>query len=195
MERNRINNTTNRGKKVLSTYSLSFYNLLLEKPFDEISVQDICDAAGYKRSTFYNYFNDKYDLLDYCWYKITEKVSTKDYEGFSTDYVLERLFCRIYTLCERYEDKLKRIFAKNMPESYFIASFRIYMTVKVKTILENTIKDSPQTIPDDLLAEYYCSTFILVFEWRFIRDRLKNKEQTQNMMSNFVGNIIGNFAK
>lgn len=193
MERKKINITTKHSRKVAGSYAISFYNLLLEKPFDEVSVQDICDLSGYKRSTFYNYFKDKYDLLDYCWYRLTEKISTKDFKGFSSDYVLERLFSRMYTLCERYEDNLKKIFTNNMPESYFIASFRIYMTIKIKTILENTIKDSPQMIPDDLLAEYYCSTIILIFEWRFIRDRLKNKEQAQNMLAYFVKNVSNVF--
>ena len=34
------------------------------------SVQKICDICNYPRSTFYNYFDDIYDLMDYCWIAI-----------------------------------------------------------------------------------------------------------------------------
>ena len=33
------------------------------KSFEEIKVSDICKEAHINRSTFYNNFNDKYDLL------------------------------------------------------------------------------------------------------------------------------------
>ena len=38
-------------------------NLILEKPFDSITVQDVLDRAGVSRSTFYVHYRDKNDLL------------------------------------------------------------------------------------------------------------------------------------
>ena len=37
--------------------------LLLEKPFDDITVQDVLDRAKVSRSTFYSHFRDKNDLF------------------------------------------------------------------------------------------------------------------------------------
>jgi AcrR family transcriptional regulator len=39
-------------------------NLMQTKGFDEISVQDITDAATVNRATFYDHYTDKYSLLD-----------------------------------------------------------------------------------------------------------------------------------
>jgi len=39
-------------------------SLLMERRFDEITVQDIAGRAGVNRATFYAHFQDKYDLLE-----------------------------------------------------------------------------------------------------------------------------------
>lgn len=38
--------------------------LLEKKSFDELTVQDILDASGISRGTFYRYFSDKYDVVN-----------------------------------------------------------------------------------------------------------------------------------
>lgn len=37
--------------------------LMLEKPFDDITIQEVLDRAGVGRSTFYSHYSDKDDLL------------------------------------------------------------------------------------------------------------------------------------
>ena len=39
--------------------------LICKMPFQSITIKKICDEAGVVRVTFYNYFVDKYDALDY----------------------------------------------------------------------------------------------------------------------------------
>ncbi len=39
--------------------------LMQEKPFDKITIKQICDRAGVIRATFYNHFEDKYAALNY----------------------------------------------------------------------------------------------------------------------------------
>ena len=58
----------NQKEKIstIRTYVLlrkALYELLTEKPFEKISLTDICTRSMVPRSTFYRYFEDKYDLL------------------------------------------------------------------------------------------------------------------------------------
>ncbi|WP_086428869.1 TetR/AcrR family transcriptional regulator [Staphylococcus cornubiensis] len=48
--------------------------LLKEKQFNAITIQMICDLAEINRSTFYRYFEDKYDLLYYVSLEISNRV-------------------------------------------------------------------------------------------------------------------------
>ena len=43
----------------------ALFSLLKERPFHSISVKNICETAYINRSTFYNHFEDKFDLLRY----------------------------------------------------------------------------------------------------------------------------------
>ena len=42
----------------------SFLRLLDERPFEKITVKNIVDDCGLTRNTFYNYFEDTYDVVD-----------------------------------------------------------------------------------------------------------------------------------
>ena len=42
----------------------AFWKLYRERPIEKISVKEICETAGYNRSTFYEYFTDSYSVLE-----------------------------------------------------------------------------------------------------------------------------------
>ncbi len=46
--------------------------LLQKKTFDKVSVKDICDEASVNRTTFYNYFDNKKQLLEATMFASTE---------------------------------------------------------------------------------------------------------------------------
>lgn len=52
----------NITKKALAA---SMKKLMEEKPFDKISVIDICEGCGMNRKSFYYHFSDKYDLVNW----------------------------------------------------------------------------------------------------------------------------------
>lgn len=54
-----------RVKRTRGLILRAFSDLLAEKGFESISVQDVTDKAQVNRATFYDHFVDKYKLLDY----------------------------------------------------------------------------------------------------------------------------------
>ena len=53
-----------RTKKTREKIEGKFIQLLQEKSFPKITVQDILDAAGINRTTFYRHYRDKYELAE-----------------------------------------------------------------------------------------------------------------------------------
>ncbi len=65
-----------RRKKMTKTLiSESLKGLMQKHPFEKITIKMITDAAGVIRPTFYNYFCDKYEVLEWIFVdEIVEKV-------------------------------------------------------------------------------------------------------------------------
>jgi AcrR family transcriptional regulator len=59
-----------RVRRTRSLILQSFENMLAEKNFESISVQDVTDKAQINRATFYAHFQDKYALLDHSIHKM-----------------------------------------------------------------------------------------------------------------------------
>ena len=63
------------------TYMLlraALFAQLSKRPFEQITLTDICSTALVSRSTFYRYFEDKYDLLRYCLQSLLEESGLSD---------------------------------------------------------------------------------------------------------------------
>lgn len=56
--------TDKRIYKTKKNLKQTLLQLMDKKPFDKISVSELCEEAATSRITFYNYYEDKYDLLD-----------------------------------------------------------------------------------------------------------------------------------
>jgi Transcriptional regulator len=72
-----------RPARTVSALRTSLIELMLEKHYDSITVQDIIDRANVGRSTFYSHFRDKEDLLVGDWKRFYEMIA--EYTNLSGD--------------------------------------------------------------------------------------------------------------
>lgn len=59
-----VNPNDPRAKRTRKYIQKAFTDLLVEMDFENLSIQDIMDRAELNRATFYNHYQDKYELLE-----------------------------------------------------------------------------------------------------------------------------------
>ena len=163
------NKSTLKVNKTKKTLEDALGALLEEKPFEEIRVIDICSKANMHRSTFYTYFNDKYELLkskldeyeakfleDLQRYKIEDKL-----KDFHIDIMIKIL--QYFYFNRKY---LKIIFQNNKDNSIT----KILQKYLEAYVIEG-VKDMKLAKPDkpyffNVIGAFYSGAFITVIsEW------------------------------
>ncbi len=177
---------TRSAKRVLGALSESLFDMLCKKSFEELTVGEICDDCSYPRATFYNYFDDKYDLLDFYWYLLFRQIKFEDVPTSDLKETVALFFERLYFVLNQNKTDIKKLLVHNPVSGYFINSCKTYLSKnlrpKIKTVLS---EDSP--VPADVISDHLANTLILVFGKYFENDTF-TKEKTKLYLDYLLGN-------
>ncbi|MCI8537589.1 MAG: TetR family transcriptional regulator [Oscillospiraceae bacterium] len=92
--------------------------LMAEKPFNKISVGDICERCGMNRKSFYYHFQDKYDLVNWIFY--TEFISNVRLEEQSSAWGLLDDICTYFYRERQFYRSALQIQGQNSFREYFV---------------------------------------------------------------------------
>lgn len=135
--------------------------LMLQKPFEKISVSDIAEACNMTRTTFYYHFKDKYDLMNWIYY--TETVPY-----MSTSHKVENWADGLRDLC--YYMRENRIFYRNALNTTGQNSFQEYLYDYIHDLSMSVIESIEGVGFDerkwDFIAEFIATSFVgLIVRW------------------------------
>ena len=159
-----------------------FCDIYSKKPIEKISIQEIANNAGYNRSTFYQYFTDIYELLDYVETDLLNYIKKElAKEAKSENTVKNVLHCF---------EKESHIAALNaLFGDYGSARFleRLKREIPVDKWALNFPKDSAKT---PYLLEFYISTAISLLRLWFRRQKdLPSDELFELVQNLYTGGI------
>lgn len=174
-------NKTRFSKRALAEFSYTMIELLTKKPFENIMVSEICEISNYPRATFYNYFEDKYDLLNYCWDYFSEKIDFKD-ENMDYDEKMYDLFDSFYDFFEKNIEILKKITKQNNINGEFMQNFKTYIKNQINIKIKDCSCLKKKKVPQEILVEHYSNTVVLILEWGFLKENILSKEDAKNYL-------------
>lgn len=157
------------AKRTLKDLVQALIDLLREKPLEKITIQELSDKAMISRGTFYNYFYDKYDLLNFFWERIQWEIDPgfgknnlpiDNHEGYM-DLLLRNLINYLSK-----EKQLYRSIMVNNENSLFSQNMHNYIEGEILSKLKEG-KDSEikYMIPIELLATIYANTITTLGKW------------------------------
>ncbi len=142
-------------------------NLMQKKSFDEISVQDITDAATVNRATFYDHYTDKFALLDALvaggFHKLLDERNVK-YDGTcaSKAGAIILATCDYLSQCHEGQSECQR-------QSAFEPLIEAAITKSIRRILIAGVTGEgrlPHPTPDMIATTASWAIFGAVKEWR-----------------------------
>lgn len=171
---------TRGAERTLKAFSTTLFQIVSVRPFEEVTVNQLCQISNYPRATFYNYFDDKYDLLEYCWYVLSEQIQLQHFNQIPSEQVVFTYFDRIYDLLDEHRTQREKILKINPLNSPLMLSFIEYLKKQTRTIFYTCITSETQqqriNIPIELLADHYSNTLLLILEWSFFKQNQADKE-------------------
>ena len=109
----------------------AFNRLLREQPFENINVKMIIDASGVSKSTFYRYYLDKYDVMNYNYKKRLDRwVRNQKCDSW------RELYLRIFRATDGDRRREKNAFSYVGPNSYsaFLYDYSYAMIERITTV-------------------------------------------------------------
>ena len=114
-------------------------HLLLEKSYSSISIQELCKEAKVGRSTFYNHYHDKRDLLESTVAYYSQIAQETTLTAFLTDdnMDLRSNLIRDYETTAKYSHVIQALMKVHLPNADFEANVRQILRDKYQVLLEN----------------------------------------------------------
>lgn len=138
-------------------------NMMKEKTFEEIKVSDICTTSLVNRSTFYDHFTDKYELLSSLIKDLENELALKLEQNKSVENAKDYYMKMIELLFDHISDNIAiyNSIIKNNNNSIASDMFRNTLLKDVELFLEKNTNYHGK-IPIEIISTFYVSAVINV---------------------------------
>lgn len=137
-----------------------FKELMQEKSFQKIIVKDITDRANVKRPTFYTYFRDKYDVVEWIF---MQEIWQPANSLIAAGYIREGLRFMLISMekDKHYYRKLAALEGQNSFQEIFVRCIRQEVE---QALRENAFHPSHHLLSVERISEYFARIFWFVTE-------------------------------
>lgn len=151
-----------------------------KRPFDTITINEICEQAMVHRTTFYKHFEDKYDLLAYGY-----ELQSIRFNEFD---VHERILHPMQCIEQSGHLDLFRTIMQSLVHNNSLESFiRDKGFVQIKQDLQALKhKEQPAQIPIDVMAAFYSSVVSGLGTWWL----LNGQSITSSEMDEYITQLM-----
>jgi AcrR family transcriptional regulator len=152
---------TNRTRRSLSE---ALMELIQEKRFDDITVQNVIDRADVGRSTFYSHFRDKEDLFQKDWERFLHGLAQHiEWEKAGKEKFVPAGF--LFDHLKDVQSFYKGLVRSRMTEPVFRSGVK-HLSQLMETGLTEHLKNKPApSVPIPILAHFLASQLFALLKW------------------------------
>ena len=173
--------------RVQRTYKLlkeALVRLLEKKPFDQITVQEICEEAMVRRTTFYQHFEDKHDFLNWFIHDKQQEFMARSAPDVSFQELNLKDYCA----------SIVRKMLKYLSENRQVVDVLLHSGVQGRSLQDafsrSCVEELTQiidryahekglapSVPTAFLAEFYVGGIISAARWWFVDGTRYSEEE------------------
>lgn len=151
-----------KGQDTKQRLADSLKTLMQQRSFEKITIQNITDAAGFIRPTFYNHFQDKYQVVEWIF---EQEVINSARSYFAAGKYKEGIRGMLEEMQanQSFYVNAAKISGQNAFRDVIFQSFRILIEEVLCSRMQHRT-DLPHLFQPELLAEFYANaeTFLLM---------------------------------
>ena len=169
----------------------AFEDLLTEKRYEQITVQDIIEKADVGRSTFYAHFETKDDLLKSTCQNLFGHIFeehpaseiTHDFSGEQAS--LKTMLTHILYHLKDDRKWYERIFSCESADLFWAYFKTQFLKLAERYELDHIAEQ--MVVPADFYVNYYCSVYIEAVKWWFRNDMKNTPEELETYFERVTG--------
>lgn len=140
----------------------SLKNLLLKKPLDKITINDITEDCGINRMTFYYHFKDIYDLIEWCCVEDAKKAL----EGKKTYDTWQQGFLQIFEAVLDNKPFILNVYHSVSREQVEIYLYKLTYDLLIGVVEEKSAGMNVREEDKKFIADFYKYAFVgLMLDW------------------------------
>ncbi len=160
----KISKASKTREKIIDCY----LDMIPEKKWDKISVKEICCKAEITRGTFYQYFDDIYNLMEEIERPMLEDLDRrsaliKSHARTHTppelleekfDYTPPEALRQWFRFCKKYRKPMARMLDRKNGDTYFVKRIKVTLTEYINHMMDE------DGMPHDALREHFVKIFL-----------------------------------
>ena len=174
-----------RSRRTRQLLGDALVELMLEKHFESITVQDILDRADIGRSTFYAHYTDKESLLISQIEQVIRELEAYTTEAGGRHHGLLpslELFRHV-----KEQRRLMQAFVWGRGAEILTQDFQGQVSKIIEQNIRSMIGDAvASSVPLSVVAKFVASTFLMLLRWWFDEDMQHTPEQMDAMFQKLV---------
>lgn len=151
----------------------SLKNLLLKKPLNKITINDIAEDCGINRMTFYYHFRDIYDLVEWC----CVEDAAKALNGKKTYDTWQQGFLNIFNAVLDNKPFIVNVYHSVSREQVEMYLYKVTYGLLIGVVEEQSAGMSVRDEDKKFIADFYKYAFVgIMLNW--IRNDMKEEPRS-----------------
>lgn len=165
----------------------SLKNLLLKKPLDKITINDITEDCGINRMTFYYHFKDIYDLIEWSCVEDAKKAL----EGKKTYDTWQQGILQIFEAVLDNKPFIMNVYRSVSREQVEIYLYKLSYNLLIGVVQEQAVGMNVRDEDKKFIADFYKYAFVgLMLDW-ICGDMKESPQKIIDRLSTLMhGNIL-----